>query len=250
MTQPDSFNSPPPPERQMVRVSAPIVRPRLTYLLVGITIFVYLLQLASQPVLQVDLPLVLFAKVNEYIRAGQFWRLITPILVHGSLMHIAFNMYALFILGSDLESVMGYKRFMLLYLLAGFSGNVLSFLLSDKVSVGASTSIFGMIAAQGIFLYQNRTLLPNASNALKRLGSVLLVNLVISLSPGIDLWGHLGGLFGGAVFAWFAGPRWILQGIFPNLQVIDQHGSRDVIVGLLVVLLIFSVLAILGMGLL
>jgi rhomboid protease GluP len=209
-----------------------------------------LLQLASQPLLEFDLPLVLFAKINDYIRAGQIWRLITPILVHGSIMHIASNMYALFILGSDVESVMGYKRFLLLYLLAGFSGNVLSFLLSGNVSVGASTSIFGLIAAQGIFLYQNRALLPNATNALGRLASVLVINLVISLSPGIDLWGHLGGLFGGAIFAWLAGPRWVLEGLYPTLQVVDQHQGQHVVTGAAAVLLVFGTLAFLGMGIL
>lgn len=249
MNQSD-FDSISQPEAPWVMVTAPTVRPRVTYVLIGITVLVYLLQMVSQPLLDFDLPVALFAKANDYIRAGQIWRLITPVLVHGSIMHIAFNMYALFILGTDLESFMGYKRFVLLYLLAGFSGNVLSFLLSTGISIGASTSIFGMIAAQGIFLYQNRSVLPNARKALSRLGSVLLINLFISLSPGIDLWGHLGGLFGGAIFAWFAGPRWSLEGMYPTLQIVDQHGDREVLIGAAVVLLIFGTLAASGLGIL
>lgn len=247
-TDRNPYPDPQPEAQNSVRVSAPIARPWLTYVILGLTLLFYLLQLAGKAVFGYDLPLALGAKINELIRAGQLWRLITPILLHGSIMHIAFNMYALFILGTDLESRMGTWRFLTLYLLAGFSGNVLSFLMSDRISIGASTSIFGLIAAQGIFLYQNRSLFTHARQALNRLLSVLAINLFISLSPGIDLWGHLGGLLGGLAFAWFAGPRWVIEGIYPALQVRDVHGGRDVFLGAAVVLLIFGALMMLGMG--
>lgn len=228
---------------------APVVRPRLTYIIMGTTIVFYLLQIAGRFILGFDLLLTLGAKSTPAIQDGQLWRLITPILLHASISHIFFNMYALFILGTSLESVMGLKRFLLLYLLAGFSGNVLSFLLGKGISVGASTSTFGLIAAQAIFLYQNRSLLPNARQSLNRLLSVLVLNLFLSLSPGIDLWGHLGGLFGGAIFAWLAGPHWQVEGLYPSQRVIDRREGRDVLLGASLVLLIFGALTALKIGL-
>jgi rhomboid protease GluP len=86
------------------------------------------------------------------------WRLFTPLLLHGSIAHIGFNMYALFIIGPGLERYYGHLRFLVLYLLAGFAGNVFSFLFTPALSVGASTAIFGLVAAQGVFLYRHRQL--------------------------------------------------------------------------------------------
>ncbi len=139
----------PPPGPISLRL--PSTPPRVTYAILGLTIFVYLLQTASNFLLGYDLPLMLGAKSGDLIRQGQIWRLITPVLLHGSLLHIGFNMYALFSFGTGLERRFGHLRFLVLYLLAGFSGNVLSFLFTSGISVGSSTSIFGLIVAEGIF---------------------------------------------------------------------------------------------------
>jgi rhomboid protease GluP len=103
-----------------------------------------------------DVPAALGMKVNELIIHGQIWRLITPVLLHGSILHLGFNMYALYILGPGLERFYGHWRFLTLYLLAGFAGNVMSFIFSPNPSLGASTAIFGLLGAQGVFLYHNR----------------------------------------------------------------------------------------------
>src|SRR5258706_14469805 len=99
-------------------------------------------------------------KINQAIMAGQLWRLLTPMFLHDDtfILHIGFNMYALVIIGSDLERRFGDWRYLLLYALAGFAGNVFSFLLSPAPSLGASTAIFGLFAAQMVFLYRNCTL--------------------------------------------------------------------------------------------
>ncbi|MCZ7548329.1 MAG: rhomboid family intramembrane serine protease [Anaerolineales bacterium] len=191
------------------------------------------------------------AKSGELIRAGQVWRLITPVLLHGSLWHIGFNMYALFALGSGLERRFGHFRFLALYLLAGFAGNVLSFLFTNAVSIGASTSIFGLIAAEGVFLYQNRKLFgAEAKRAIGNVVAVAAVNLFIGFSSGgmIDNWGHIGGLFGGLIFAWFGGPLWGVDGVYPLLRLVDQRARRDAFIGAAVTLVIFGGLALLGMA--
>jgi rhomboid protease GluP len=76
---------------------------------------------------------------------------------------------------------------------------------------------------------------------------VVAINLYLGLRPGIDNWGHIGGLLGGLIFAWFAGPHWQVTGIFPNLHVIDRRESRDVIIAASVVTLIFGTLAAIGL---
>ena len=91
-------------------------KPWVSYTLLGITVLVYGLQFLSTKLSTggYDWPALLGAKINSLILAGQLWRLITPVLLHGSLMHIAFNMYALFILGPGLERFYGHKRFLAL----------------------------------------------------------------------------------------------------------------------------------------
>lgn len=247
-SQPDLQPGAPPAGSIALRL--PSVPPRVTYAILGITILVYILQMGSNFLTGYDWPLILGAKESSLIRGGQVWRLITPILLHGSLWHIGFNMYALFSFGTGLERRFGHLRFLILYLLAGFSGNVLSFLFTDGYSVGSSTSIFGLIAAEGIFLYRNRKLFgAESKQAIGNVISVAVINLLIGFSSGglIDNWGHIGGLFGGLIFTWFGGPLWHVEGIYPLLRLVDKREKRDVIVGAAAVLIIFCILAALGM---
>jgi rhomboid protease GluP len=193
-------------------------------------------------------------KVNELIIQGQYWRLLTPMFLHDSrsILHIGFNMYALIIIGSELERRFGHGRFLLLYFLGSFGGNVLSFLLSPATSVGASTSIFGLLGAEIVFFYQNRKLFgASARRALQSAITLAAINLLIGLSPQIDNWGHLGGLVGGLIFTWFGGPELTLEGQYPSLKVVDQRRLSDQLLGAGLVILFFGTLAlmkILGMG--
>src|SRR5512133_3121308 len=105
--QPISSPEPVPPP-QTVQVALPSGVPMATYIILGFTILVYLLQMASMAILNGDdLPLMLGARVTELIRAGQWWRFITPVFLHGSVGHIFFNMYALLSLGTFLERHFG-----------------------------------------------------------------------------------------------------------------------------------------------
>jgi len=235
----------------------PSARPYMTYSIMGITIGFYLLQLVSTSLFgyaneaaQMDWLELYGSKINELIRAGQVWRLLTPVLLHASIPHILFNMYALLVIGVGLERYFGHGRYLLLYVLGGFTGNVLSFLLSSGYSVGASTAIFGLIGAEGVFLYQNRKLLgAQFGRAIGNVIFIIVVNLVIDFVPGsgIDYWGHIGGLLGGLIFTWFAGPRWEIEGIYPALNLTDKREPREVITGAAIVILIFGALTIIGM---
>ena len=232
---------PPVPPRVMRRPAAN--PPYVTYFMIASIVLVYIGQLLTQTPGGSDLLINLGAKVNSAIIAGQYWRLITPMWLHGSLLHIAFNMYALFIFGANLERAYGHGRFLLLYLLSGFAGNVISFMMSPTPSIGSSTAIFGLIAAQGVFLYQNRRLIRNAQGMLINTLTIAGINLVLGLSPGIDNWGHMGGLIGGLAFAWSAGPLWDVQTDGVGLRLVNQRSRQRVMLVAIGVAVVFAAVA-------
>jgi Uncharacterized membrane protein (homolog of Drosophila rhomboid) len=106
-----------------------------------LTGFFFILQNLSIYILGDDYLVLLGDKSNSLIIQGQIWRLVTPLLLHGSLIHIGFNLYALLIIGPGLERYFGRLRFLLLYLLGGIAGNLASFYFSAAPSIGASTAI-------------------------------------------------------------------------------------------------------------
>jgi rhomboid protease GluP len=254
-TPASSFNVEPVPPPQAIRVALPSLVPMATYAILGFTVFVYILQLLSVAILghavyQIDWLEVYGARFNTAIRAGELWRFITPVFLHGSVPHVFFNMYALLSIGTFLEKQYGHGKFLALYFLGAFSGNVFSFLLTGEngYSVGASTAVFGLISAELIFFYQNRELFGSfARRAMGNAVFFIVINLLISLTPGIDLWGHVGGLLGGAIFGWFASPRWKVVGISPDLRLQDQREFREIVLGAGVVIIIFGGLAMWGM---
>ena len=231
--------SPPPPVP-----SGRVFKPVLTYTLLGVTVGFYLLQLLSQFALGDDWLSILGIKFGPWIRAGELWRLITPVFLHGSILHIAFNMYGLFLFGPRLELRFGRARFALLYFLSAFAGNVLSFLLTPNPSLGASTAIFGLLAAEGMYLVQNRELIGERSRA--EIINILVIagyNLLIGFAGNrVDNWGHIGGLLGGLIFTWFGGPRFRLEGY----RLVDERQGHGILAGTVAVLLFFIPLAVLG----
>ena len=182
---------------------APIDRPLVTYALIGINVAVFLAQLAFG----------VNAVAGDYgmwpvgiAINGEWWRLVTAAFLHGSFLHIAFNMYVLFALGPTLERILGHYRYLVLYVMAAIGGGVASYALSDMrtVSVGASGAIFGLM---GALVVAGRRLRYDITQVLV----LLAVNLVIGfISPGVDWRAHVGGLVTGAVVAAimvFAPPR-------------------------------------------
>jgi rhomboid protease GluP len=225
--------------------------PYVTYSIIGVTAFIFILQLATQILAQVDIPVVFFIKSNELIRAGQIWRLLTPALIHDThfpFLHILFNMYALLVFGTGLERYFGQGRFLLLYVLGAFAGNVASFLFTSGNSLGASTAIFGLLGAEAVFLIQNRKLFAGQfRGAIGNIIFIAAINLfIIGSLPGIDNWGHIGGLLGGLIFTSFAGPLWEIEGISPAYHLVDKRPLREVIIGAATVVLIFGGLAMWG----
>jgi membrane associated rhomboid family serine protease len=135
-----------------------------------------------------------YGQVFPGIEDGAIYRLITAMFIHYGPIHLLLNMWALWVLGRNLEAVLGPARFLGLYLLAGLGGNVASYVISpDSLSAGASTAIYGLFAAFFIIL---RRLGRDTSTIV----GVLVINLVITFSISAISWqGHLGGLLTGAM---------------------------------------------------
>lgn len=149
------------------------------------------------------------AKENALIRAGQWQRFLTPIFLHGGEIHLLTNCLSLYWLGSQIENLYGWRKYVLLYLVAGFTGNVLSYLLSTSASLGASGAIFGLVGAGLVFPLRFKEYVPERARKqiLRQLGIVAVINLSIGFTiPRIDNFAHLGGLAGGAFMALFLIP--------------------------------------------
>ncbi len=165
------------------------------------------------------------AKDSALIRQGQWWRFVTPIFLHGNLLHLMTNGFSLYWLGSQIERIYGSRKYFLIYMLSGIAGNLLSFLLSPAPSLGASGALFGLIGAGIVFPLRYRSLvLPEVrSRIVKQLVMVAAINLFISWEiPSIDKWAHVGGMIGGGIAALFLLPD-VLQDDEP------RAGSRKLL---------------------
>jgi len=117
------------------------------------------------------------------------------------------NSYSLNSVGPTVESLGGGKRFLAVYTISALSSSGLSYALCTAPSVGASGAIFGLVGALAVFLARHKTLMSGGDKNLKQVGRVIALNLAFGLlSDGIDNWGHVGGLLGGAAVAWLIGP--------------------------------------------
>lgn len=194
-------------------------RPTVTWTILVVNIVVWVLDLASGPLFELwtgipasNLLLNLGAKRTDLILAGQVWRLITPIFLHIGLLHLAFNSYATYVIGPQIECFFGPYRFLSIYMLSGIYGVLMSFALSPAPSAGASGAIFGLIGTQAVFFYRYRNAFGERGR--RQLYTTLMViafNIVLTFSATrIDVWGHIGGLVAGAVLGWHLTPHYAL----------------------------------------
>lgn len=215
----------PQPRYVQVRLPTGQVRAAWVLLTINVVLFVitHLLSLWQSP--QECFPLSPFScalrdlgwKENELIDNGQYWRLLTAMFLHGNLLHIFFNGYALYILGPETERIYGTLRFLALYFLAGLSGSIASYAFSPAPSVGASGAIFGLVGGLAVFYYLSRDALGDfGRNQLRGMIAIVIINLLIGFSAGgiIDNYAHVGGLIGGAAAGWFLAPRYTIDRYF------------------------------------
>lgn len=185
-------------------------RPYLSYILIAINVLIFLAGFLSP-----DIDSQLFIEGSLFppfvVEGNQWYRLFTAMFLHGSPMHIFFNMYALYIVGNMIEPIFGRWRFGIIYFLGGLAGSVLSLALGDYdiPSVGASGAIFAIFTAEAVHLYQHRNVYRNVQGQLRQIVFLIGFNVLIGFTPGsrIDNWGHIGGLIGGAILSWRIAPR-------------------------------------------
>lgn len=191
---PDCMKANVPPAAKTVAGGALVSAPRVTYFLIGLNVVLFAIQYA-QGINKVAVDYGMYPVAIA--QGGEWWRLVTSAFLHGSLIHIAFNMYVLFFLGPTLERILGHTRFIVLYLLSALGGSVASYWFSDlqTVSVGASGAIFGLM---GALIVAGRRLRYD----IKQVLFLLVINVAIGFfSPGVDWRAHFGGLVVGAAVA-------------------------------------------------
>lgn len=172
----------------------------VTYALIIINVAIYFIDQALLVTTGSPVFLLQGAKINELILQGQYWRLITPIFLHGGLVHLFVNMYSLYIIGPDVETMFGRAKFLYIYLIAGILGNIASFAFCPNISIGASGAIFGLLGAllYMSFAYRNIFSGPYVFNIIV----MIIINLVYGFfHVEIDNYAHLGGLIGGFLSA-------------------------------------------------
>ena len=154
--------------------------------------------------------------VNQYlplnkpaVLAGEWWRLLTVTLVHGGLIHLAFNMYALYIVGPLVEAIYGKPLFIGFYVLAALAGSVASYLVLPVTSVGASGAVFGLFGLLAVGTRVHKPALGMRARALStQIGFLIVLNIIIGFTfPNIDNAAHLGGLAAGAWLGLIVVPR-------------------------------------------
>ncbi|MBQ6494915.1 MAG: rhomboid family intramembrane serine protease [Bacilli bacterium] len=171
-----------------------IKKPVITYLLIGICILMFIITYLFQ---REDI-FILGGNIKDLTRNGEYYRLLTCIFLHGGIIHITCNMYSLYIIGTQLESFFGKIRYLIIFLLSGICGSVLSlaFSNSNSISIGASGAIFGLLGAILYFGYHYRVYLGNVLK--NQIIPIILLNLGIGfIVSGIDNFAHIGGLIGG-----------------------------------------------------
>lgn len=169
-------------------------KPIITPILIALNFLCYFLPLLLG---EYDYIINQFCVYGPLIRAGEYYRLLTGIFLHGSLLHLLFNCYALYIIGSQMESFMGKTKYLIIYLFSGLMGSLFSITLNANVaSIGASGAIFGLMGSMLYFGYYYRVYLGNVLKS--QLIPLIVVNLVLGfIVTGVDNFAHIGGLIGG-----------------------------------------------------
>ena len=136
---------------------------------------------------------------------GEWWRLVTAGFIHFGIMHIAFNMYLLYMLGQMLERSMGRVRFGIVYFASLLGGSAGSLLVDNGLAGGASGAVFGLMALAVVGYW-----LHGANPLNTSIGSLLMLNLFVTFFfPGISIGGHLGGAAAGAACGFVVmAPQW------------------------------------------
>ena len=181
-------------EKKLAKIFSP-KKPVITYILIVLNVMIFLYTMLYD---QNDRLFYELANNYVYVQNGEIYRLFTSMFLHADIMHIVFNMYALYLLGPIVERYYGKTKFILIYFISGILGSLFScvFMSSNTYAIGASGAIFGLLGSIAYFTYYYRATLQGLLRS--QILPVILINLGLGLFiPGIDVSAHIGGLIGG-----------------------------------------------------
>lgn len=172
-------------------------KPVITLILIIINLILFLLMYIFGKGSNDALTLIKFgAFQKELILGGEYFRLITSAFLHIGVLHLLFNTYALYVIGSQLESFLGKIKFLIIYLVSALSGSLLSMLFPISISAGASGAIFGLLGSMLYFGYNYRVYLGTVLKS--QIIPLIVINLLFGfLMSGINNAAHIGGLIAG-----------------------------------------------------
>ena len=170
--------------------------PTITYAILAINIIIFVIPLLYG---QSEAMVAQFCIHGPSIRYGHYYRLFTGLFLHGSIFHLIFNSYALYVIGSQIESFLGKFKFAVIYLAGGVMGSLFSITFNgNAASIGASGAIFGLMGALVYFGYHYRVYLGNVIKS--QIIPLIVFNLVLGfVMTGVDNSAHIGGLIGGTL---------------------------------------------------
>ena len=208
-------------EKKLARIFSP-KKPVITYILITLNVIIYLFLALYE---RGDYIKALLANNSIMVKSGEVYRLLTCMFLHADIIHLVFNMYALFIVGPQVERYYGKRRFAFIYFVSGLLGSLFSCVFSSEYSfsLGASGAIFGLFGSIAYFTYYYRATLQGMLRS--QIVPVIIVNLALGfMIPGIDVSAHIGGLIGGILTSMFIG-------------IGDKGRKSDEINGLIVLIL-------------
>lgn len=172
--------------------------PTVTYGIIFICILMFILMYIFGNGSEDNYTLLLFgANLDVLTKGGDYYRLVTSMFLHIGIWHLFVNMYSLYVLGKEVENTLGRRKYLIIYLLSGIAGSILSLAFNHNIiCAGASGAIFGIMGAILYFGYYYRAYL--GSTIINSILPVIILNLIIGfLDTGIDNAAHIGGLVGG-----------------------------------------------------
>lgn len=219
--------------------------PYVMYALIVINVAIFVLR-ALSPTLDVQLVTLGANSAQGVLREGEYWRLFTSMFLHASIYdfrggfalqnvtHILFNMYILYVSGRVVERFFGQARFLLIYLLGGMTGSLLSALMGVGLSVGASGAVAATLGAEFSFYSRHRDLLGEQGRVMRAsLIRLALINVLFGVASAysanfrVDNWAHLGGAFGGLALGALAGAHYVatVRGLDQRVVIARDHSD-------------------------
>ncbi len=189
-------------EKKLARIFSP-KKPVITYILIVLNIMMFMYTMLYD---QNDNVTYMLANNYMGVRNGEYYRLLTSMFLHANIYHLVFNMYALYVMGPQVERYYGKLKFAFVYVLGGLMGSVFScvFMDANSYGVGASGAIFALFGSTAYFTYYYRATLQSLLRS--NIVPVILVNLFLSLViPNVDIFAHIGGLIGGVLISMWIG---------------------------------------------